>query len=318
MTPDRVRSLYLVVPLTLAAAACQPVPEPSPTHRAPADCQALREGPFPTTELTAPKAIEDLTIDGAGRLIGSDGEHLWASTREGPAELVLPNAPLGAGIRVLPNGDYVAAVVDDGTVVRITPQGGKEVIATGLAWPNGLEVDLTGKVWVTEFDGSTIRRIDPQTGSVDVVADDLVAPNGIAFSQDYRRLYVTTDGDDGGDILAYDLNEAGDLGEPQTFAHRAERWILDGLSVDACGNVYSFDWDGGPLVRFGADGSGPTSILPPRDVPGPGRSSMSNGVWGRGKGGFETDHMYIVNYDNGGVFEVDLGVPSKRLPGDPE
>lgn len=37
-------------------------------------------------------------------------------------------------------------------------------------------------------------RIDPKTHLVDVVADKFVKPNGLAFSHDEKRLYVTDSG----------------------------------------------------------------------------------------------------------------------------
>ena len=48
-----------------------------------------------------------------------------------------------------------------------------------------------------EYGGCFVFRIDPITGALSVVADDMDHPNGLAFSLDERLLYVSDTGDEG-------------------------------------------------------------------------------------------------------------------------
>ena len=59
-----------------------------------------------------------------------------------------------------------------------------------------LEVDrllerFSGAKWNQE---QKIYRVDAATGTVTVVVDDFVQPNGLAFSPDEKRLYVVDTG----------------------------------------------------------------------------------------------------------------------------
>jgi gluconolactonase len=68
-------------------------------------------------------------------------------------------------------------------------------------------------------------------GVLDLLADDLSRPNGIAFAPDERTLYVS---DTHGVIIAYDVRGDGTLGRRRVF--HAVRG--DGVKVDRRGRVY--------------------------------------------------------------------------------
>ncbi|KAJ3477050.1 hypothetical protein NLI96_g10728 [Meripilus lineatus] len=99
-----------------------------------------------------------------------------------------------------------------------------------------------------------VYRFDPDTGNVRVVADGIVRPNGIAFSQDGNTAFVTDTATVGGflgnnqtlpaTIYAFDV-------DPQTQAFKNKRvfaytdtGIPDGIQLDSEGNVYSGCGDG--------------------------------------------------------------------------
>src|SRR5262249_27770050 len=54
--------------------------------------------------------------------------------------------------------------------------------------------DLEGFRAEPEYGGAHVFCLDPKTGELRVVADDFVAPNGLAFSPDERVLYVADSG----------------------------------------------------------------------------------------------------------------------------
>jgi sugar lactone lactonase YvrE len=77
---------------------------------------------------------------------------------------------------------------------------------------------------------------------------------------------------------------------------------IDGLGVDACGNVYASEYVYGNLWRITPAGEIELAAFLPS-------SWIPNIKWGRGVGGFSSDIMYVANRDNSGLFAVSVGVP---------
>jgi gluconolactonase len=126
--------------------------------------------------------------------------------------------------------------------------------------PNDVVGISNGTVWFTDpcygwlqgFRGppalaDRVYRYDPTTGELDVVAEGLDKPNGLAFSPDERTLYV---GDSGaihapGDydagrprqLIAFDVLDGRRLGDPRPFGALVPGFP-DGIKVDTAGRVY--------------------------------------------------------------------------------
>jgi gluconolactonase len=100
-------------------------------------------------------------------------------------------------------------------VVRYEPSGAVTVIADRyqgkrLNSPNDAVVNPDGSIWFTDpiygvrgnYEGfkadsetkEAVYRVDPKTGHVDKLTDEVVQPNGVCFSPDYRKLYVADTG----------------------------------------------------------------------------------------------------------------------------
>ena len=91
----------------------------------------------------------------------------------------------------MPNGDWVICDAGSGSLVKVDgTTGAKQTLISGLSYPNGLEVDLDGYLYVAEQNSGLIRKVDPNTGDYEVIASSLNNPNGLAFSPDYQTLYV--------------------------------------------------------------------------------------------------------------------------------
>jgi gluconolactonase len=129
-----------------------------------------------------------------------------------------------------------------------------------LSSPNDVVVAGDGAVWFTDpsyghLQGfrqrpalrDAVYRYDPVSDDLDVVADGLDKPNGLAFSPDERTLYV---GDSGaihapGDydprrphhVVAFDATDDGRLAGERPLAV-ATPGFPDGIKVDAAGRVY--------------------------------------------------------------------------------
>lgn len=155
-------------------------------------------------------------------------------------------------------------------VIRTEADGSITVIAEGyrgrrLNSPNDVVVKSDGSIWFTdpnygimsdyegykaemEQDGCYVYRVDAASGAIDVVADDFVKPNGLAFSPDEGILYVADSGvshDPGGPhhIRAFDVGNGGSLSNGRVFAE-INPGLPDGFRLDTGGNVWTSAGDG--------------------------------------------------------------------------
>ncbi|MCG8420346.1 MAG: SMP-30/gluconolactonase/LRE family protein [Proteobacteria bacterium] len=167
--------------------------------------------------LTGFTGSEDFAFDAAGNLVSSDSNgNLTRQPRDGAMQLLAPNIGDMAGMRFLPNGDLVVAVVDTGSVVRIAPSGSHKTILSGIAYPNGVEVGDDGFVYVTEHEAGKLRRINPDNGEFTVIGGNMMNPNGVSFSPDYRTLYIASFGS--GIVYSVTADGAGSWGSVHEFA----------------------------------------------------------------------------------------------------
>lgn len=81
-----------------------------------------------------------------------------------------------------------------------------------------------------------------KNGEVTLAAKDLALPNGIAFSPDFKVLYVSNS-DQGKRLwMRYDVAASGELTNGKVFADATtspDAGVPDGLKVDTAGNVYA-------------------------------------------------------------------------------
>ena len=175
-------------------------------------------------------------------------------------------------------------------VIRTEPGGSLTVIADSysgkkLNSPNDVVVKSDGTIWFTdpdygimsdyegfkaemEQDGCYVYHVDPRTGAVKVVADDFVKPNGLAFSEDEKILYIADSGrshDPEGPhhIRAMDVSETNTLTSSRVFCE-IDPGIPDGFRVDIHGNVWTSCQDG--VLCLDKDGTALGKIKIPQMV----------------------------------------------------
>jgi len=145
-----------------------------------------------------------------------------------------------------------------------------------LSSPNDLIVKSDGSIWFTDPPfgisgnyegykaepelGQNVYRLDPETGSATVVADDVLGPNGLAFSPDESRLYIVESrGTPTRKILEFDVGSDGTTIDNKRVLIDAENGTPDGFRVDVDGNLWcgwgmgSDELDG--VMIFAPDGS---------------------------------------------------------------
>jgi gluconolactonase len=120
--------------------------------------------------------------------------------------------------------------------------------------PNDVVVKSDGSIWFTDppfgiagyYQGemaeqelpANIYRLDPDSGRLDVVADDVNGPNGLAFSPDESRLYVIESRARPRNIRVFELNGDGSRLRGGQVLLDAGPGTPDGFRVDIHGNLW--------------------------------------------------------------------------------
>ncbi len=149
----------------------------------------------------------------------------------------------------------------DGEVTTlVTHHGGKR-----LNSPNDVVVKSDGTIWFTDplygissdYEGGRqlseqppgLYRFDPERNEIHLMADDFDGPNGLAFSPDETRLYVSETGDPADEsprryIRLFTVSPDGTRLSGGEVFHKVEPGYCDGLRVDEEGNLWSSAGDG--------------------------------------------------------------------------
>lgn len=189
-----------------------------------------------------------------------------------------------------PDGQLVSCEHRTRRVTRTEFDGSVTVLADRfegrrLNSPNDVVVAADGAVWFTDptygilsdYEGDRaepeqphrgVYRIDPD-GTLGLVADDFLQPNGLAFSPDGRILFVADSGTAPGGarpshIRAFDVDERGRLTGGRVFATIVEAGAPDGIRLDTEGRLWSSARDG--VHCFSPDGTLLGKILVPETV----------------------------------------------------
>jgi sugar lactone lactonase YvrE len=260
--------------------------------------------PLAATAIAGPPPSEDFTFDRDGYLLALENSRsLVRVARGGRPELVAPNVVAnGRGLRVLAGGDVVVADQDRSLLVRVDAGGGARPLTTTISSPNGLVLGPRGRLFATDF-GATgdVLRVDPDSGEAVALARPAPGSNGLAFSPDSHSLYV---GDhDTGTLYRMTIDADGRAGPPERFATGLGK--PDGLAVDRCGNVYAASWDR-RLYRVSVTGQ----VQVVAELPG----VVSAVAFGSGRQGWKASSLYVMAIQDGGVFELDVGLTAAPPP----
>ncbi|MEM1049459.1 MAG: SMP-30/gluconolactonase/LRE family protein [Pseudomonadota bacterium] len=175
-------------------------------------------------------------------------------------------------------------------VTRTEHDGSTTVIADRfegkrLNSPNDVVVRSDGTIWFTdpaygidsdyegfradpELDGCYVFCADPRSGSLRLVADDFVRPNGLAFSNDESALYIADTGathqrDGPRHIREFQVGEDATLSGGAVFA-TCTNGLFDGFRLDTEGRIWSSATDG--VHCYNPDGSLIGKVLVPERV----------------------------------------------------
>ncbi len=146
----------------------------------------------------------------------------------------------------------ITVLADSWNGHRLNSPNDVVVKSDGTVWftdpAYGIASDLEGHRGEMEYGGCYVFRVDPKTGSIDVVADDFVRPNGLCFSPDEKRIYIVDSGitavEGGpGHIRVFEVDEHNHVRGGEVFA-TCDATRFDGIRCDLAGNVWGACDDG--------------------------------------------------------------------------
>src|SRR5947208_3365968 len=183
-----------------------------------------------------------------------------SATREHLIRALAPVEVLAAGFGSLRGvavdgaGSLYVADAAAGTVTRLTPDGARALVATGLERPIGLALDLDGRLLVAEARAGRVVGVEAD-GRRTPMMTNVSQPRWLAVS-DAGRLFVAARG------LTPSRREPDDeAAEPEVILTAG----LDdpqGLAFDVDGSLYVADGRSGRVVRFRAPPPPSLTALP--------------------------------------------------------
>lgn len=138
--------------------------------------------------------------------------------------------------------------VNDGKILKVTPSGIVTEYATGIQDPNFILVRPDGGLLVSDDHYDKIYSIPPGGGEATLyldTTDNIVGPNGMAYSLEKDKIYVSQTFTNPGDVNTFDnrvweipLDANGNPGSPFVIAELTEGAWCDGIAVDYLGRIY--------------------------------------------------------------------------------
>ena len=225
------------------------------------------------------------------------------------------------GLAFDPQGRLVAAEHGNRRISRMEKNGTVVTLADRyegkrLNSPNDVVVKTNGDIYFTdptglyrsfpagsdipkqELDFNGVYRITA-SGKLDLLTKEPQYPNGIAFSPDEKKLYVSSSRPDKY-WMVFDVKADGTLANGRKFADVSKEpgeGVPDGMKVDRAGNVYGAALTG--VQIFSPDGKRLGTIVPP-EIP-------ANCAWG------DADRKTLYITARTSIYRIRLNVAGASL-----
>ena len=168
--------------------------------------------------------------------------------------------------------------------------------------PNGVIVKSDNTIWFTDpsygIMGSNeghrqreelphnVYMIDPRSGTMVVAAGDFEQPNGLCFSSDEKKLYITDTGSPKTwAIRVFDVSEDNKLTNSRVFHDLKGKFLSDDIRCDEDGNIWSAGGWGEPTYTG-------VSVFAPDGTPW-GRIVLPETAGNLCFGGYHHEHSYL-------------------------
>ena len=278
---------------------------------------------FPVKPVTLVKGkfrrSEGISFNGEGKLYVTANHALWHVSKEGEVTKLtdfysnLGLAPIGKRDVLAadfgPTNAFDQGKNDDGIVWRVTPEGDKSVVGTGIGDPNFVLVLEDGSFLVSDDATNEIFKVD-KDGKTELFTTVVDHPNGLVLSRDGDLLYIAqifkgihpivVDNR----VWALKLENGRPQGEPKVVATTGERGANDGLAMDSSGRVYIAANGGGKIWRLTPE-TGELQLIAEKM---PGVASLAFG-----QGDFDHHALYATSTRTGRVWKVHVGVGGAPL-----
>ena len=268
------------------------------------------------------RGAEGIAFNGEGRLFVTADDALWEITRDREVRKVID---LHSTVGLTPIGKRDLLVADfgptnainhgvnsDGLVLRVTPEGKKTVVATGIADPNFVVVRKDGSLLVSDDFTNNIWKVAPETGRVTLFSNAIAHPNGMVLSRDGRSLYVAQifrgfrpgvrpiECDNR--VWRLPLREGRPAGAPTVVFSTGGVGCNDGLAMDSDGRLYVAANREGKIWRVNPANSSAVLI-----------AEQSAASIAFGAGDFDRTSIYATELRGGHVLKIPVGATGAPL-----
>ncbi|HEX9975030.1 MAG TPA: SMP-30/gluconolactonase/LRE family protein [bacterium] len=238
--------------------------------------------------------------------INNEGPGIFLTASEDPFTFQKTN-----GLTVFRDGSLFACDFGRGMILRISRDGTTQIYADGYEGrrfnrPNDLAFDADGNLYFSdpnayraENPDGAIYRVAAITRKVSRVADSLAFPNGLAFSNDAKFLYVAESAFQR--IVRFRVLPGGSLAEKKVFV------VLpggdpDGMNFDRKGNLYVAHFGGGAVYVIAPDGKIIKKLLTPGKKP-------SNVEFGDS----DLRTLFVTEVETNAVYKIHVKIPGLPL-----
>jgi DNA-binding beta-propeller fold protein YncE len=186
-------------------------------------------------------------------------------------------------------------VADFGDVVwRISPEGKREVFASGLYGASGNAIDGQGNLLQSSYYGNFITKVDRLGHATPIVTTGLLGPVGIAIDRKSGDLYVANCN---GNTIA----KIGGDGVVSTFAQSDLLRCPNGVAFDRDGVLYVANFRNNQVLKVDSAGH----VTPFASVSAKGLGHLC----------FKKDRFFVTAFESHEMYEVTLDGAVRRILG---
>jgi DNA-binding beta-propeller fold protein YncE len=187
-------------------------------------------------------------------------------------------------------------VADFGDFVwKITPEGKRDVFASGLYGASGNAIDNEGNLLQSNFYGNSITKIDRNGQAKPFVTTGLSGPVGIAINKQTGDVYVAN-------CRGNSIAKIATDGTVSSFAKSDLFSCPNGISFDREGNLYVVNFRDNKMLK-----------VDPKGVVAPFATISKKGL---GHLCFKEDRFYVTAFHSHEIYEVTLDGAVRRILGD--